>query len=83
MDLVFVRGRQLGLDHDGVLSPGLQRSDQVARLLLLPVFGGTGWWIHVRDQPAVGAASVLSIELSHIGIGSGRKGHKRHVERVS
>lgn len=69
VDLVLVRRRQLSFDHDGVLGPGLQRPDQVTRVLrLLAVIGGPGRSVHVGNQPAVGAARVLPVELSHVRV---------------
>ena len=80
VNLVLVGSRQLGLDHDGVLRPGLQGADQVTRLLLLPVLGGARGRVHVRDHPAVGAASVLPVKLSHVGKGPGRNGRQREIK---
>lgn len=67
VDLVLVRGGQLGFHHDGILSPRLQRHDEVTglRLVLLP-FRGSPWGVHVSDHPAVGAAGVLPVKLRHV-----------------
>lgn len=71
VDLVLVGGRQLGLHHDGVLRPGLERQDEVARLDLARVtLGGAARRVHVGDHPAVGAAGVLAVELGHVLEGS-------------
>ena len=63
--LVVVGGRQLRLDHDGVLRPGLEREEEVARLA-----GGRGALrrLHVGDHPAVGAARVLPVKLGHVPV---------------
>lgn len=67
MDLVLVRRRQLGLDHDGVLRPGFQRKDEVARFYFVFVsFGRAMRRVHVRDHPAVGATGVLPVKLGYI-----------------
>lgn len=69
VDLVLVGCRQLSFDHDGVLGPGLQRPDQVTGVLrLLAIIGGPGRRLHVGDPPAVGAARVLPVELSHVRV---------------
>lgn len=52
-NLVLVRCRQLSFDHDGVLGPGLQRSDQVTGVFCKPAVRGARWWIDVGNCPAV------------------------------
>lgn len=72
VDLVLVGRGQLSFDHDGVLGPGLQRPDQVTGVLrLLAVIGGPSWRVHIGDLPAVGAARVLPVELSHVPVRPG------------
>lgn len=66
VNLVLVRCGQLSFDHNGVLGPGLQWSDQVPRILCLLAVRGTGRRVDVSDRPAIGATCVLSIELRHI-----------------
>lgn len=65
--LVLVGRRQLGLHHDGVLRPRLERQDEVTRFdLLLVALGGSPRRIHICYHPAVGAAGVLPVKLGHI-----------------
>lgn len=72
VDLVLVGRRQLSFDHDGVLGPGLQWSDQVTGVLrLLSVIGGPRRRVHVGDHPAVGATRVLPFELRHVPVRPG------------
>lgn len=66
VDLVLIRRRQLRFDHDGVLGPGLQRSDQVPRVVCLLSLRGTRRRIDIGDHPAVRAAGVLSIKLGDV-----------------
>lgn len=67
MDLVLVRGRELGLHHDGVLCPGLQGQDEMTRFkLLFAPLCGSARRVHVSYHPAVGAAGVLPVKLSYI-----------------
>lgn len=69
--LVLVRRRQLGLHHDGVLRPRLERQDEVTRFhLLLLAIAGSPRSVHICNHPAVGAAGVLPVKLSHISEGS-------------
>lgn len=77
--LVLVRGGQLGFDHDGVLGPRLQRSDQVPRVICLLAVRGARGRIDISDCPAVGAARVLSVKLCHIPVRTGtqRRGGER------
>lgn len=77
--LVLVRGGQLGFDHDGVLGPRLQRSDQVPRVICLLAVRGARGRINISDCPAVGAARVLSVKLCHIPVRTGtqRRGGER------
>lgn len=65
--LVLVGRRQLGLHHDGVLRPRLERQDEVTRFdLLLLTLGGSPGRVHICYHPAVGAAGVLPVKLGHI-----------------
>lgn len=70
--LVLVRGGELGFDHDGVLGPGLQRSDQVPWVICLLALRGARRRIDISDCPAVGAAGVLSVKLCHIPVWTGK-----------
>lgn len=76
VNLVLVRCGQLSFDHNGVLGPGLQRSDQVPRILCLLAVRGTGWRVDISDRPAVRATRVLSIEFRHILVWPGADGRK-------
>lgn len=69
--LVFVRRGQLGFDHDGVLGPRLQWSNQVLRVLRLPAVRGARRRIDIGDGPAVGAARVLSVKLRDVPVWTG------------
>lgn len=76
--LVLVRRRQLGLHHDGVLRPRLERQDEVTRFdLLLLAIAGSPRRVHICDHPAVGAAGVLSVKLGHILEGSFKEDEKK------
>jgi len=71
VDLVLVRGWELGFHHYGVLRPGLQRQNEMTRFNLLFVsLRGSTWRVHVSDHPAVGAAGILPIKLGYVLKGS-------------
>lgn len=55
-------------DKDGVLRPGLQARQQNSRVRVL-----VGPQLHIHHIPAVGAAAILSLELSDVLIWPGRK----------
>ena len=78
VNLVLVGSRQLGLDHDGVLRPGLQAGQQNSGVGVL-----VGPQLHVHHVPAVGAAAVLPLELCNVLIWPGRKGLIIHYQRGS
>lgn len=65
--LVLVGRRQLGLHHDGVPRPRLERQDEVTGFeLLLVALGGSPRGVHICYHPAVGAAGVLPVKLGDI-----------------
>lgn len=71
MHLVLVGRRQLGLDHDGVLGPRLQRSNQVLWVFRLLAVRGARRRIDISDGPAVRAARVLSVKLCDVPVWTG------------
>lgn len=74
VDLMFIRSRELGLHHDGILRPRLQRQYEVSGLLLVLSVGGARWRIHVCYDPAVRAARVLPVKLGHVSVWPGEDG---------
>lgn len=82
MDLVLVRRRELGLHHDGVLRPGFQRKDEIARFTFKFVpFRRSMWRIHICYYPAIGAAGILPVKFGYILVGS-FEGIKKKVEKL-
>lgn len=71
VDLVLVRRRELGLHHDGVLRPGFQRKDEIARFNFSFVrFRRSMWRFHICYYPAIGAAGILPVKFGYILEGS-------------
>lgn len=69
--LVLVRRGQLGFDHDGVLGPRLQGSNQVLWVFRLLAVRGARRRIDISDGPAVRAARVLSVKLCDVPVRTG------------
>lgn len=67
VDLMLVRGWELGLHHYGVLRPGLERQDEMTwlKLFFFPLCGSARR-VHISYHPAVGAAGVLPVKLGYV-----------------
>lgn len=68
---MFVRRGQLGFDHDGVLGPRLQWSNQVLWVFRLLAVRGARRRIDIGNGPAVRAARVLSVKLCDVPVWTG------------